>query len=115
MKLKLCLYAFTAMSLCGISIDAQSVAITSARIVAVSGATIEKGTVVIRDGLIQAVGADAKTPADAQVIDGSGLTVYPGFIASLSTPGPAGQTQQRPAGGPGGGGGGQGAQQAAAQ
>ena len=62
MKLKLCLYAFTAMSLCGISIDAQSVAITNARIVTVSGATIEKGTVVIRDGLIQAVGADARPP-----------------------------------------------------
>jgi imidazolonepropionase-like amidohydrolase len=115
MKLKPLLYGFAAISLLSAAADAQSVAITNARIVTVSGPTIEKGTVVIRDGLIQAVGADAKAPADAQVIDATGLTVYPGFIDSLSTAGLQVQTQQRPAGGPGGGGGGQGAQQAAAQ
>lgn len=55
-------------------------AITNARIVTVSGAPVERGTIVIRDGLIQAVGANAQVPADARVIDGSGLTVYPGFF-----------------------------------
>ncbi len=55
-------------------------AITNARIVTVSGGTIEKGTIVVRDGLIMAVGANATAPADARVIDGNGLTVYPGLI-----------------------------------
>ena len=39
-------------------------AITNARIVTVSGPPIERGTVVIRDGLIAAVGANVATPAD---------------------------------------------------
>src|SRR6266536_1055895 len=57
-------------------------AITNARIITVSGPIIERGTVVIRDGLIVAVGADVATPADARVIDGAGLSVYPGLIDS---------------------------------
>lgn len=104
MKLKLFLYAFAAMSLFGALANGQSIALTNARIVTVSGATIEKGTVVVRDGLIQAVGADTKTPADAQVIDATGLTVYPGFIDSLSNAGLQARTAQPAAGGPGGGG-----------
>ncbi len=55
-------------------------AITNARIVPVSGAVIERGTIVIRNGVITAVGASAAVPADARSIDGAGLTVYPGFI-----------------------------------
>nr|MBA3766023.1 hypothetical protein [Acidobacteriota bacterium] len=57
-------------------------AITGARIVTVSGPTIERGTVVVRDGLINAVGAGIVAPADARIIDGAGLTVYPGLIDS---------------------------------
>ncbi len=55
-------------------------AITNARIETVTNGVIERGTVVIRDGLIEAVGADVEPPADAEVIDGTGLTVYPGMI-----------------------------------
>jgi imidazolonepropionase-like amidohydrolase len=55
-------------------------AIRNARIVTVSGADIERGTVVIADGKIQAVGANASVPANAQVIDATGLTVYPGMM-----------------------------------
>lgn len=55
-------------------------AITGARIVTVSGPTIDKGALVLRNGLIEAVGATVTAPADAVVIDGSGLTVYPGLI-----------------------------------
>ncbi len=105
MKLKLFLFAFGAIgSLFSSSIDAQSYAITNARVVTVSGATIEKGTVVIRDGLIESVGADVKTPADAQVFDGTGLTVYPGFIDALTSLGLAPARPTTPAV-PGGGGG----------
>src|SRR5712664_1706523 len=55
-------------------------AIKNAKIVTVSGPDIEHGTIVIRDGLIAAVGASVAAPPDARVIDGSGLTVYPGLI-----------------------------------
>jgi imidazolonepropionase-like amidohydrolase len=55
-------------------------AITNARIVPVSGSEIARGTVVIRNGLIAAVGANVATPPDARVIDGTGLSVYPGLI-----------------------------------
>ena len=57
-----------------------TIAIRNARIVTVSGADIENGTVVIRDGKIEAVGANVSVPAGAQTIDGSGLSVYPGMI-----------------------------------
>lgn len=94
----------------GIVADAQSYAITNAKIVTVSGATIDKGTVVVRNGLIDAVGANIKLPADAQVFDAAGLTVYPGFIDALTN---LGLPQARPAA-PGGGGGGGAAAAAAA-
>ena len=55
-------------------------AITNARIFPVSGPVIENGTVVVAKGLIQAVGADAKIPPEAWVIDGKGMSVYPGLI-----------------------------------
>ncbi|HJT29408.1 MAG TPA: amidohydrolase family protein [Pyrinomonadaceae bacterium] len=55
-------------------------AIRNARIVTVSGPDIENGTVVIRDGKIEAVGTSVSVPAGAQTIDGRGLSVYPGMI-----------------------------------
>lgn len=60
-------------------------AITNARIVTVSGPPISSGTVVIRDGLIAAVGANVTAPADARIIDGAGLTIYPGLIDSATS------------------------------
>lgn len=59
-------------------------AITNARIVTVSGPVIERGTVVIANGVIQAVGTNVTIPPEAWVIDGEGLTVYPGLIDALS-------------------------------
>jgi imidazolonepropionase-like amidohydrolase len=55
-------------------------AIRNARIVTVSGPDIENGTVVIRDGKIEAVGTNVSVPAGAETIDGRGLSVYPGMI-----------------------------------
>src|SRR6266850_649637 len=55
-------------------------AIRGARIVTAAGAPIESGTVVIRRGTIDAVGASVAVPADAAVVEGGGLTVYPGLI-----------------------------------
>ena len=77
-------------------------AITNARIVPVSGPAIDRGTIVIRNGLIAAVGTSVAVPADARVVDGAGLTVYPGLIDALSNTGiPA---PRQAAGGGGGGG-----------
>jgi imidazolonepropionase-like amidohydrolase len=55
-------------------------AIRNARIVTVSGAEIESGTVIIRNGKIEAVGAEVNVPAGAEEIDARGLIVYPGMI-----------------------------------
>ena len=68
-------------------------AITGARIVPVSGPAIESGSIILRDGLIAQVGANAAVPAGAVRIDGKGLTVYPGLIdmgnsAGLEVPAP---------------------------
>lgn len=89
MKIRSFLFALLAMCLCfAFAANAQTrtdvYAITNARIVPVSGTTIEKGTVVVRDGLIEAVGTNARVPADARVLDGTGLTVYPGFFDALT-------------------------------
>lgn len=63
----------------------RSYAITGVRIVAAPGKLIESGTVVIRDGIIEAVGATAAVPADAELINGqAGWTVYPAFIDAAS-------------------------------
>src|SRR5437588_1890506 len=55
-------------------------AIRGARIVTAAGSPIESGTVVFRKGIIEAVGASVTVPPEADVIDGKGLTVYPGLI-----------------------------------
>ena len=57
-----------------------TIAIRGARIVTVSGPELARGTVVVSGGRITAVGADAAVPAGATVIDGAGLTVYPGMM-----------------------------------
>lgn len=60
-------------------------ALRDARIVTVGGPVIEKGTVLIRNGLIEDVGTAVKIPPDAWVVEAAGLTVYPGLIDALSS------------------------------
>ncbi len=67
--------------------EGRTYAITDARLVTLSGQTIETGTIVLRGGLIEALGAEVSAPADAVIIDGTGLTVYPGFIDAYSQAG----------------------------
>jgi imidazolonepropionase-like amidohydrolase len=71
------------------------VALVGGRVLTVSGAPLEVGTVVLRDGLIEAVGADLKVPPDARVIDAKGLTLTPGLIDAF---GGVGLPARRPAG-----------------
>jgi imidazolonepropionase-like amidohydrolase len=68
-------------------------ALVGGRVMTISGAVIESGTVVIRDGLIESVAAGAVAPPDARVIDVKGLAVTPGLIdgfggVGLPTPRP---------------------------
>jgi imidazolonepropionase-like amidohydrolase len=55
-------------------------AIKGGKVFTLAGAPIENGTVVIRDGKIAAVGANIEVPAGAQVIEATGLEVYPGMF-----------------------------------
>ncbi len=59
---------------------AGTFAIVGAKVVTVTGAVIENGTVVIQNGKITAVGAGASVPSGAERIDGKGLSVFPGMI-----------------------------------
>jgi imidazolonepropionase-like amidohydrolase len=54
--------------------------IRNARIVTVSGPDIENGSLLIRNGKIEAVGASVVAPAGAEEINAQGLSVYPGMI-----------------------------------
>ena len=56
---------------------------------------IERGTIVIRGSMIEAIGANVAVPAGAKVVDAAGADVYPGFINArtqmgLNEPGPRG-------------------------
>jgi imidazolonepropionase-like amidohydrolase len=62
----------------------ETVAITGARVLPVSGPPIEGGTVVMRNGTILAIGADVPVPEGARVIDGRGKLVTPGWIDSAT-------------------------------
>ena len=80
-------------------------AIRGAKIVPVSGAPTDNGTIIISRGIIAAVGRDIKIPDEAWIIDGKGLTVYPGLIDAFTDIGlaPAGEAPQHkdaPAKGP---------------
>ncbi len=55
-------------------------ALVGAKIVAKPGEALEGGTIIIRDGFIQAVGKDLVPPADARVWEMKGTTIYAGFI-----------------------------------
>jgi len=66
-------------------LSAQTTAITGGTIITVGAqGVIEKGTVLIRDGKIVAVGKDVQVPAGAVVIDASGRYVIPGIIDAHS-------------------------------
>ena len=65
---------------------APDVAIVGARIEIGDGRVVERGTIVVHGDKILSVGA-GPAPAGATVVDGNGLTVYPGFIDAYSTSG----------------------------
>lgn len=62
-----------------------SFAIRNATIYPISGPALANSTIVFSGGVIRGVGPDASIPADATVIDGTGLSVYPGLVDSGTT------------------------------
>ena len=60
--------------------DEEVVAFTNLRILTVTKGEIESGTIVIKGGKIDAVGADVKPPAGARLVDGKGLVAFPGLV-----------------------------------
>lgn len=64
--------------------QAQTIAITGGTVFPVSGPRIERGTVVITNGKITAVGANVSIPDGAQRIDATGKWVTPGLINSAT-------------------------------
>jgi len=61
---------------------AKIIAIKGAKIIPVVGEDIENGTIVIRDGRIEALGREVAIPSGAEIVDAKGLTAYPGMIDS---------------------------------
>jgi imidazolonepropionase-like amidohydrolase len=62
------------------SLMAQDVTITNARIIGANGSVIERGSIVVRGGKIVSVAAGAAAPARGKTIDAKGMTAMPGFI-----------------------------------
>jgi imidazolonepropionase-like amidohydrolase len=78
---------FATLGSAALALDAAAAdtVIRNARIVTVSGAVIERGSVLISGTKVAAVGANVTAPPGANVIDGSGKTVYPGLVDGLTT------------------------------
>ncbi len=80
-RFSMCLAAAAVAFAAGALAEAPHVyAIRGARLITAAGAPIASGTIVIRNGVIEAVGANVQVPTEAMVIDGAGMTVYPGLI-----------------------------------
>jgi imidazolonepropionase-like amidohydrolase len=84
--------------------EPRTFAIRGAKVVPVSSPPLENGTILVSRGIIIAVGTNVTIPPDAWVIDGKGLTVYPGLfdgftdvgITTATSPVPAGDAGTRP-------------------
>ena len=74
------LVAIGVASLPCVSRAAGPMAIQGAKIITITGDSIERGTILIRDGKIAAVGTEVDIPGEAQVIDATGKVVMPGFV-----------------------------------
>lgn len=86
------------LTVCTIGLNAQSdptgesavtrtFAITNATVIQAPGKELKGATVVIKNGLIEAVGTNVTVPKNAQVIDGKDMFVYAAFIDGLANTG----------------------------
>ena len=59
----------------------EIVAIVGGNVHTVTGPVVRKGTILIEDGKIKEIGQSVEVPEGAKVIDATGKTVTPGFVA----------------------------------
>jgi hypothetical protein len=71
----------------GQSAVTRTFAITNATVIQAPGKELKGTTVVIKNGLIEAVGTNVTIPNNAQVIDGEGMYIYSAFIDGLANTG----------------------------
>jgi imidazolonepropionase-like amidohydrolase len=64
--------------------QSTAIAIVGGTVYPASGERIERATVLIRDGRIEAVGANVAVPPDAERVDAAGRWVTPGLINVVS-------------------------------
>jgi imidazolonepropionase-like amidohydrolase len=77
------LLVFAAAAALAGTANAETIAITNAKIVTLGSAgQIDNGSVIVKDGRIAAVGANVAVPAGARLIDAGGHLVTPGVVAS---------------------------------
>ena len=72
--------ALSGLLCCTRDLAAQNLVITNARIITGTGAVIDRGSVVVRDGRIVSVAAGSPSIPGATMIDARGMTAMPGFI-----------------------------------
>lgn len=56
------------------------IAVTNGKVMTITQGTLERGTVLVEDGRIVAVGEEVEIPEDAEVYDATGKVVMPGLI-----------------------------------
>lgn len=62
----------------------RAIALRGVRLEIPAAPARENVTIVVRDGVVRAIGEDVAIPPDARVLDGAGLTVAPAFLDSWS-------------------------------
>ena len=71
-----------------VATPAGIVALENARVITMNGSrdVLERATVLVRDGLIEAVGSDVAIPAEAERYDLRGATIIPGLVDAHAHP-----------------------------
>ncbi len=82
-------------------LETKPIFVKDVRIVSRPGVVIEKGNILVLDGKISRVGSGFTAPADAEVIDGAGMTAYAGFINPFFTTSVSNLSPEESAGGRG--------------
>lgn len=70
--------------------------IEAGRVITQSGAPIDGGRIVVRDGRIEAVGKDLQRPPFSERIDATGMVVTPGFVLPVTGLGMPDAPEARP-------------------
>jgi imidazolonepropionase-like amidohydrolase len=74
----------------------EPLVIRGARVIVAPGKVVDPALIVVDGGKVKAIGADAKEPPMARILDASGLTILPGFVCAATTMGLSGSRITRP-------------------